>query len=112
MKEETIINAQTEEVVPITNDFMFGKVMSDPSLYRRVLEVILGQPVERVEYSNTQQTMEAYQESHGVRMDAYMQNDRCMYNTEMQNAKKAEIIERRRQLSRIKRRDMKSIYQP
>ena len=54
----------------ISNDFMFGKVMRDPVLCRKLLERILpGMKIERIEYTQTQKSIceDAY--AHGVRLD-------------------------------------------
>lgn len=75
MKDKEVKALVTETDISITNDFMFGKVMEHPEIYRRVLELILDRPIEKVVYSNTQETMKAYIDSHGVRMDAHMQDD-------------------------------------
>lgn len=82
---------EDKKKVTITGDFVFGKVMENPEIYRKVLEIILERPVERVTYSNTQETMKEHIDSHGIRMDAYMQSDTAMYNTEMQLAYKDEL---------------------
>lgn len=47
-------------------------------------------------YSNTQETMKEYLDSHGIRMDAYMQSDTTMYNTEMQVANIRDLKHRSR----------------
>lgn len=75
---------------------MFGKVMENADICRRVLELIVEEPIEDVEYSNVQQTIEHSKESHGIRMDAYMQSATSVYNAEMQNSRKNEVISRSR----------------
>lgn len=80
------VEEQSNIMIPITNDYMFGEVMRVPEIYRQVLEIILEESVDSAHFSNTQQSMEGSNESHGIRMDAYMENKTAMYNSEMQTS--------------------------
>ncbi len=41
----------------LTSDFVFFKVMQNPKLCKRLLEVILGVEIERIEYPENQKTL-------------------------------------------------------
>ena len=57
------------EKLGISNDFIFGKVMRDPELCRELLETILGESIDHVEYPEEQKTI-------GITKDARKQHCR------------------------------------
>lgn len=44
------------EELGIANDFMFGKVMQDPGMCQRLLEIILDKEIDHIEYPEEQKT--------------------------------------------------------
>lgn len=51
---------------------MFNRVMEDdPDVCRRILEVVLGEPVDRIENLTTERTFEPRLGARGVRMDTF-----------------------------------------
>ena len=80
-----------------TDDFMFGKVMRVPSICKAVLELLLEVPIERIEYVETQKTLDVSSRSKGVRLDAYVKgSEGTLYNIEMQAARKWNLQKRSR----------------
>lgn len=69
-------NPMKWEEVGIANDFMFGKVMKNPKLCKELLQKIFPELlIERIEYQETQKTIENDHEAHGVRLDVYVKDD-------------------------------------
>ena len=69
----------------LTSDFVFFKVMQNPKLCKRLLEVILGVEIERIEYPENQKTLQAKYDTHGIRLDVYVKDGKgTVYNVEMQ----------------------------
>lgn len=68
----------------IRDAFMFAAVMSDPEIYRRVLELAIGISIAEV-HVQTEKTMVYHSEYHGVRLDVYAADEaRTRFNVEMQ----------------------------
>ena len=81
----------------LTSNFVFFKVMQKPELCRRLLEVILGVEIERIEYPENQKDMEAKYEAKGVRLDVYVKDGKeTVYNVEMQTANPGNLPQRSR----------------
>lgn len=72
MTEETI-NAAIWEKLEISNDFIFGKVMQDPELCRKLLQRILPDlAIDHVEYPEAQKTIRPDVDAKSVRLDLYV----------------------------------------
>lgn len=68
----------------LKDNFMFGAVMSDENHCRRLLELILQFPIERVEVSK-EKSIAYHPQYKGVRLDVYAKDAaRTHYNVEMQ----------------------------
>ena len=52
----------------LTNNFLFLKVMQDPELCRKLLEIILDVEIERIEYSEKEKTIDEKLEAKSVRL--------------------------------------------
>ena len=69
----------------ITDDFMFGAVMSDPVNCKRLLEYILGIKITRLEYVEKQKTVKVDYDAKGVRLDLIViDENNIVYNIEIQ----------------------------
>ena len=62
--------------IGISDDFMFGKVMQNPRLCRKLLETILGIEIEKIEYPERQKVIDIAKESRGIRLDVYVAGKR------------------------------------
>lgn len=80
----------------IKDNFMFGAVMTEEDNCRRLLELTLGFPIERVVVSK-EKSIVYHPEYKGVRLDIYAKdNENTHYNVEMQVAQKKELGKRSR----------------
>ncbi len=79
-----MMKRKTLKELTIKDNFMFGAVMCDEENCRRLLELILEIPIERVEVSK-EKSMVFHPEYKGVRLDVYARDaDNTHYNVEMQ----------------------------
>ena len=71
--------------IPITNDFMFCRVMGDKSICRVVLQEILPEiDIGRMEYLEGQKTLDLAADSKSVRLDVLAGDGSRVYDIEMQ----------------------------
>ena len=86
------------ESLTFKNDFMFGAVMSDPAIAKRVLEVILKEEIPDIENCELQKVVDNDPVSHGVRYDVYIKtNDNTqVYDIEMQTGDSDHLRKRSR----------------
>lgn len=84
------------EELNLRDDFMFGKVMRDRELCRKMLETILGVPVGELSYPEIQKAIDIKAEGKNVRLDVYVLDDQeIVYNAEMQqlnHQKRADVM--------------------
>lgn len=79
---------KTLKELTLKDNFMFGAVMSDETNCRRLLELILQFPIERVEVSK-EKSIIYHPEYKGIRMDVYAKDgNNTHYNVEMQTVQK------------------------
>lgn len=80
----------------IKDNFVFGAVMCEEANCRRLLEMVLDFPIEKVEV-NKEKSIVYHPEYKGVRLDVYAQDEhRTHYNVEMQAIKEAALGKRAR----------------
>ena len=83
--------------IPITNDFMFCRVMSKKEICRGVLKAILPEiSVGEIIYPRAQYSIDAYPDARGVRLDVYTEDGKRVYNIEMQCARVNDLARRSR----------------
>ncbi len=88
---------QKYEDLFFTDDFMFCKIMeNDEHICRRVIEVLLGIQVERIEYTHKQETLDIDIESRGVRLDVVAKGDGKIFDLEMQTTAEKNLPKRAR----------------
>ena len=72
----------------ITDDFMFGAVMSDPKRCKKLLEYILGIKITKIDYKEKQKTIDVSYDSKGVRLDLTVIDDKGqVFDIEIQNGR-------------------------
>lgn len=87
---------KTLKELTLKDNFMFGAVMSDEANCRRLLELILQIPIERVTVSK-EKTIIYNPEYKGVRLDVYAKDENnTHYNVEMQSVLKSSLEKRTR----------------
>ena len=69
------------EELTIADDFMFGKVMEDKELCRKVLECLLEKPVGRLEDVQTQREFRYTSEGKPIRLDVYTRDRKRIYES-------------------------------
>lgn len=86
------------EELGISNDFLFGKVMQNPELCRKLLQRILpGLEIDRIEYPQLQKEIRPDADAKSIRLDVYVKDDKnTVYNIEMQAADTKELPKRSR----------------
>ena len=71
----------------ITDDFMFGAVMSDPKRCKPLLEYILRIKIIKIEYAEKQKVIDLEYRAKGVRLDLHIIDDKgVVYNVEIQTS--------------------------
>jgi predicted transposase/invertase (TIGR01784 family) len=85
------------EDLTITDDFLFGKVMRNKKLCKRMLEVILDMEIDHIEYPEEQKVIDMIKEAKSVRLDIYVKDDELtVYNVEMQTGNRDYLPKRSR----------------
>lgn len=88
---------ETYDDLKISNDFMFAKVMRNKRLCKKLLEVILGIEIEKIEYPEEQKTIDLSMDARSVRLDVYVKDDKeTIYNVEMQTINTRNLPKRSR----------------
>ena len=83
---------KTIQELNLKDDFLFGKVMSDSEICRKVLEKILNVPIKKVEFPVTQKNINTALDGGGIRLDAYINDERdTIYSIEMQCGGEGEL---------------------
>jgi len=97
VSKSEIANQIVWEEIGISNDFMFGKVMREPELCRKLLETILQVSIKRIEYPEEQKVIDIAKDSKSVRLDVYVNDDAgTVYDVEMQTTSARDLPKRAR----------------
>ncbi|MBP5621059.1 MAG: Rpn family recombination-promoting nuclease/putative transposase [Thermoguttaceae bacterium] len=93
--DEKRSNIKPFEELTITDDFMFGRVMSDPKNLKPLLEFVLNVRIARIDYPELQKTIEVNPDRKGVRLDVYCEDDeRTVYAIEIQTSDEKNLPKR------------------
>ncbi len=85
------------EEIGISNDFLFGRVMQNPKLCKKLLETILGIEIERIEYPEGQKVINLEKDAKSVRLDIFVRDEKkSVYDIEMQACSGTELPKRSR----------------
>ena len=84
------------ETLTFTDDFMFSQVMHDEEICRKVVELILGIKIGRIEYLSTQEKQKTDPDSMAIIMDVYLRDENKVIKVEMQTGHKKELPKRSR----------------
>lgn len=87
---------QEYSTLTLTNNFMFCKVMSDKSLCKEFLEIMLKIKIDRIEYVNYEQEMNVAVGTKSVRFDVYVEDGKRIFDIEMQMVNSVELAKRAR----------------
>ena len=85
------------EELTLKDNFMFGIIMRNPKYCKTFLETILGVKIKRIEYPESQKTIDISLPAKSVRLDIYVEDDKnTVYNIEMQTSSNENIPKRSR----------------
>ena len=82
--------------INFSNSFVFNHVMRNPGICRRVIETLLGIRIEKIEYVETEKTVDVGVRNHGIRLDVYGKDPDKIYDIEIQNYPEPDIARRLR----------------
>ena len=85
------------ENLTFANNFLFCKILeSERELCRRLLEILLGMEIERLEPVQSEKTMLETLDSKSVRFDVYTRDDKRIFDIEMQTSARKDLSKRAR----------------
>lgn len=84
------------EDLTIADNFIFCKVMEDEKICKGVLETLLEIKVNRIDYLRTENPIDNFYDSRGIRLDVYVKDSDKIYNIEMQAGNYDDILLRAR----------------
>ena len=82
------------ERVRFTDDFFFGRLMQNEDLCRRLAEVLVGVKIKSVKLHQTQRQLKRERHTHGIRLDAYLEDEDRIVVIEMQTASQKWLFKR------------------
>lgn len=91
-----------QNIVPLkdlnlTDRFLFDEVLEDRETYQDVLSIIFGKEIPLLERPQTEKELRVSPLIRSIRMDVFaMSEEQSIYNTEMQDARKADLAKRSR----------------
>ena len=95
MDEVKLKNIKPFDDLTITDDFMFGAVMSEPKYLKPLLEYILGVKISQITYPEKQKTIDVNYGYKGVRLDVYCEDDdNTVYSIEIQTTDQKNLPKR------------------
>lgn len=81
----------------LTDRFLFDEVMEDPQAQQAALSIIFGRDIPLLSKNETEKELRVSPLLRSIRMDVYtMDKEKIIYNTEMQNTQKNDLIKRSR----------------
>lgn len=91
------LRTQNYNELGFANDFMFAKVMKNPKLCKKLLEVILDVTIDHINYIEEQKTIDHSVDARSVRLDVYVKDEgQTVYNVEMQTTDPRNLPKRSR----------------
>ena len=85
------------EDLTLQDDFMFCKVMQNPDLCKRLIEMILADTIGKIAYISVQHNINTYEQAKSVRFDVLVQTENGkFYDVEMQVSNEKNIPNRMR----------------
>ena len=85
------------EDLTLQDDFMFCKVMQNPDLCKRLIEMILSDTIGKITYISIQHNINTYEQAKSVRFDVLVQTENGkFYDVEMQVSNEKNIPKRMR----------------
>lgn len=79
-----------------SDNFIFCKVMLDKELCKRFIEILLDIKVSKIKYLNTENHIENFYDSHGIRLDVYVKDSKRIFDLEIQTGNYEDLLLRAR----------------
>ncbi|MFP3155204.1 Rpn family recombination-promoting nuclease/putative transposase [Lachnospiraceae bacterium ZAX-1] len=80
----------------ISDNFIFFKVMQDEGICKKLLEILLGIKISKIERHNSEKVMDNKKGGKGVRLDVYLEDENRAIDIEMQVEDKIDLAKRSR----------------
>ena len=90
----TISPEEYKRRVKFTDDFFFGHLMQGKELCRRLAEVLVDKKIKSVQLHQTQRQLKRERHTHGIRLDAYLEDEDRVIVIEMQTASQKWLFKR------------------
>ena len=85
------------ESLTFANNFLFCKILeSEPDICRRILELLLHIKIERLEMTQSEQTIQVGLDSRSIRCDVYAKDEKRVFDIEIQTTNRANLPKRSR----------------
>ena len=84
------------EELTLTDDFVFCKVMQNEEVCKETIETLLHVRIKRIVYVEPQKTIDMNYNSKGIRLDVYVEDDKRVFDVEIQTTLKNELPKRSR----------------
>lgn len=86
------------EDIGISNDFLFGKIMSNPEICKEMLQIIFPKmEIDHIEYPEAQKHIDMDKDARSIRIDIYVKDGRnTIYSIEMQVLNQGNLPKRSR----------------
>ncbi len=95
-------NEKKQNIVPLkdlnlTDRFLFDEVLEDRETYQDILSIIFGKDISLLDQPQTEKELRVSPLIRSIRMDVFvMSEEQSIYNTEMQDTRKADLTKRSR----------------
>ena len=97
MKKEKKQNIVPLKDLNLTDRFLFDEVLEDRDTYQDILSIIFGKDISLLDQPQTEKELRVSPLLRSIRMDVFvMSEEQSIYNTEMQDTRKADLAKRSR----------------
>ncbi len=95
-KEKTGQYAKSYEDLEITDNFLFCKIMSRPEFCKEMIQRLLGMQIKSIIVSEAERQYTGTYESHGIRLDVAAEDNKRLFDVELQTVRKKNLTKRMR----------------
>ena len=84
------------EELTFVDDYMFGYILQNESICKKLLERLLKIKIEKLEFPKLQKSISPFYESKGIRLDVYVKDSDKVFDIEIQNSINIDLPKRTR----------------
>ena len=84
------------EDLTFVDDYMFGYILQNESICKKLLERLLKIKIEKLEFPKLQKSISPFYETKGVRLDVYVKDSDKVFDIEIQNSINIDLPKRTR----------------